>query len=144
MCKALISFTVTNKLMSRTYIYITAAIALLDGLLLWLGLQFMFIPPIFKMARIHSPFLYYQGHILIALAVLLAWFRDWAISRLIWCLQEMHRWISGLLMAGVIGIEGFLHLFNIPHMEGWWLSMLGGSAFFGATASWLHKWKKKS
>lgn len=111
--------------------------------LLWWGFTLLTISPIHKMARIHSPLLYYQGHVLIALAVMLACFHRWVAKKLLWIAQELHRVVSALLMVSVIGIDAMMHVFSIPHMEGWWLPLFGGSAVISSLGAWLHQWQKK-
>ena len=129
--------------MTRGYITALSAVALLDAILLWWGLELLFIPPIYKLARMHSPLLYYEGHILILLSVLLAWCRGWAAEKVMWLCKEIHRWASALMVLGALAIDGSMHLLGIPHIEGWWLPLLGSSAFITGMSAWLHGWRKK-
>ena len=128
--------------MIQTKTYALAAVAITIAALLWWGLEILFIPPIYKLAHENNIFLYFQGHILIAAAVMLAWLRQWAAEKLIWMCQEVHRWVSTLLMFAVVGMEGFMHLLNIPHPEGWWVPIIGGGAA-SASALLLQRRKKK-
>lgn len=120
-----------------------AAIALLVTLLIWWGLKWLDVPPIYRLARVSNPLFFYQGHMLIMLAVLLAWFHRWAAGALLWLCGEVRRWASALMMLGVVMIDGSMHLLSIPHMEGWWLPIFGGSALLTGMSAWLHQWRKK-
>ena len=115
---------------------------LLIGLVVW-GSELLFIPPVIKQARLHSTFWYYQGYLLIAVAILLLCFHRLAIKKIMWIYQEVHRWMSALMMMGVVMIDSSMHLLSIPHMEGWWLPIFGGSAFITGMSAWLHQWRKK-
>ena len=126
----------------KSYIFALCLIALaVFGLFIW-GLQLLTVPKIFLLVQRPYPLFQYQGPLLMGLAITLAWFREWAAEKLIWLCLEMHRMISGLVMAAVIGSEGFMHILNIPHVEGWWIPLLsGGTAVtFGA---WFQKWRKE-
>jgi len=118
-------------------------VALVAGILLWWGVEQLFIPPMYKLARMHNPFLYYEGYILIALSLTIACFHRWAARKLVWAAQEIHRWVSALLMVGVIGIDAMMHVFSIPHMEGWWLPLFGGSAAASVITGWLQRFKHR-
>jgi hypothetical protein len=118
-------------------------IALVDILLLYFGLQFLSAPKAYYLARRHNVFLQYQGQIMILAAVLLAWFHAYVEAKILWLVQEVYRLFSALLVVGVLGIEGLMHMLSIPHMEGWWVAAAGSSAVFGVIGSWFQKWKKK-
>lgn len=125
------------------HIAATSIIALtVIGLFVW-GMQLLTIPKIFMLAQRPYPFFEYQGPFLMALAILLAWFREWAAQKLLWLCLEIHRLASALAMAALVGAEGFMHAFSIPHVEGWWIPLLSGgiAATIGA---WMHQSKKKS
>lgn len=129
--------------MSRSYRLAVLAVALIIALLLWWGLELLFIPPIYKLARMPHPLLYYEGHIAIALAVLMAWFHSRLALGILWLCAALHRAASALLVAGAIGIDAGMHVFSIPHPEGWWISVLGGSAFASGLFSWLERLRRK-
>lgn len=78
------------------------------------------------------------------LAILLAYFHRWAAEKLLWLGEKIHRWISTLLMMGMVGIEAFMHILSIPHLEGWWLPIFGGSAFITGITAWFHDLRSKS
>jgi hypothetical protein len=130
-------------LLAKNNAWALVIVALLDTALVFWGLQILFIPKIYMLARSHNFFLYYEGEILIFLAVALAWFRGWAANRSIWLLQEAHRWISALLMLGVMGIEATMHFLSIPHIEGWWMPIIGSGAFASAITALVQKRKRK-
>ena len=117
-------------------------IFMLSGLLAWRGLTILLLPPIYQLARTQNLLLHYEGHLLVALALVLVLSHRWAVAKILWISQEIHRWISALLMCGVIGIDAMMHVFNIPHMEGWWLPIFGGSAMTSVIAGWLRKLRK--
>jgi hypothetical protein len=111
--------------------------------LVWWGIAWLDVPPIYRLARLNNPILLYQGHILIMLAVVLAWFHRWAANKLLWLAREIHRWVSALMLMAAIVIDSSMHLLSIPHMEGWWLPLLGGSAFMTGITAWFYQWRKK-
>ncbi len=124
---------------SKSHAVALAVVALAIVGLAALGMQFLLAPKIMLIAR---PLFAYEGVLFIALAVLLAWFRDWAAHRLVWLCLEIHRLISTLITAAVIGAEGFMHIFGIPHVEGWWIPLLSGGAA-ATIGAWLQHWRKK-
>ena len=110
--------------------------------LLWWGVTLLNLPPVYRLARMNNPMLHYQGHALIAFAMLLALFYRPAVKSFLWLGREIHRLASVAMMFGVVIIDGSMHLFNIPHMEGWWLPLLGGSTLISSLGAWLHHWRK--
>lgn len=118
-------------------------VALVAGILLWCGVQQLFIPPIYKLAERNNPFLYYEGYIFIGMSATIACFYRCVARQLVRAAQEIHRWIHALLMVGVLGMDAMMHVFNIPHMEGWWLPLLGGSAV-SFMSGLIKKLKRKS
>ena len=129
-------FLITRELLAK------AAIALAVAGLLILGLQFLTIPKIFMLINRPGSILLYEGPVLISLAVLLAWFREWATCKLLWLFEEMHRWLSGIIITAAVSLEGVMHVVGIPHVEGWWIPLIGGGSL--ATLSiWLQKWRKE-
>ncbi len=122
----------------QSHAFALTVIALVIAALLMLGVQLLTVPRVFLLAR---PLFAYEGYALIALAVLLAWFREWAAQKIVWIFLEMHRMISALTVAVALGAEGFMHSVGIPHMEGWWLPLLTGGATATLVAG-MKKWKK--
>ncbi len=120
------------------------AVALLTAVLLWWGMQWLDMPPIYRLARAHSFLLRYQGHIIIASAVLLAWFRQRAALSLDWLAGKLHRWLSALILLSALWMDAAMHIFSIPHIEGWWLPLCGGSAFISGLAAFFPRLRKKS
>jgi hypothetical protein len=104
---------------------------LLSATLLFCGLAFLFTDEI------------YEGQILVFLSVILVCCRNFATRRIIWIAQEVHRLLSTLLMLGVMGVEAAMHFLNIPHLEGWWMPIIGGGAFASVIASFVQKWRRK-
>lgn len=124
---------------SKIHTLALAIVALTIAGFLYLGLQILTAPKIFLLAR---PLFAYEAPVLVSLAVILAWFREWAARKLVWLFMEIHRLVSTLVMAAVIGAEGLMHFFSIPHAEGWWIPLLGGGVAATANA-WLQRWRKK-
>lgn len=108
------------------------------ALLTWLGLKWFALPPIYRLAYTKSPLAPYYGHTLMILAIALAWFHQWAAHFLRWLGGTLHRLLSSLLVIGALGLDATMHLFSIPHLEGWWLPLLSGSAIAGI-GTWLHR-----
>ena len=77
-----------------------------------------------------------------AACVLLCFFRA-ATQRIVWLAQEMHRIVSTLLLMAALGIDGLMHAFSIPHLEGWWLPVLGSGALASAITGWLQKLRRR-
>lgn len=117
-----------------------SAVALLLLVMLWWGLHLAFLPPIYRIAR---PDALLEGYVLLGLSLVLAFFFRSAVERLIWLAQEMHRIISALLVMAALGIDGLMHAFSIPHMEGWWLPLLGSGALATAIVGWLKKFRER-
>ena len=124
-------------------VWAKTVIALVVAALLCAGWKFLILPPIYKLARIQNPLFHYEGYILIIMAVMLTWFYRLAVDKLAWCAQEIHRLVSALLMVSVIGIDVIMHAFSIPHMEGWWLPMFGGSAAASVITGWLQRFRQR-
>lgn len=110
--------------------------------LLVLGLYMLSLPDI-TLFRVWPYYLLPKPEILLGVAVLLAWFRVHAANALIWLGMKAHRWLSTLLMVGVMSADGLLHLFSIPHIEGWWLPLLGSGVAASAINALLHTHKNK-
>jgi hypothetical protein len=120
----------------------TLMVAILTAGLLVLGVQMLTLPKI----TLFSHWPYYmlpKGPIVLILSVLLAWFHKPAAHFLIWLGRKIHRWLSMLLVIAALGADGLLHLFSIPHVEGWWLPLLGSGAAATAIHALLHKHKNE-
>ena len=124
----------------NTYICAKLAVALLLLAMLWWGLHLAFLPPIYRIAR---PDALVEGYVLLGLSLVLLLFFRSAVHRLLWMAQEMHRIVSALLVMAALGVDGLMHAFSIPHMEGWWLPLLGSGALASAIAGWLQKFRAR-
>ena len=129
---------------SRRYLLALTIIAIAVAELLFLGLQSLSAPKLFQLAYRLHPILTHQGPVLVVLAILLAWFHEWAARKLIWLFAELYRWISTAIMLGIMSVEAMMHIFSIPHLEGWWVPLLGGSAIITAVTAWFQKSKPNS
>jgi hypothetical protein len=125
------------------HIIAPSIVALLVATLLWSGLAWLDIPPIYRLARGHYPFFFYQGHLLIVSAALLAWFHGAAAHGIVWIAQKLHRVASAVMVMGFLAIDGGMHLFSIPHIEGWWLPVVSGGAFLTALTAWVQRTRNK-
>ena len=116
----------------------------ISAMLTYSGIKLLLLPPIYQFARSQSTWLYYEGYLFMGLAVVLVLCRRWLIEKLLWLSQEIHRIVSTLLMAGVIGMDVMMHIFSIPHMEGWWLPLFSG-ATVSAISGLVHKvWRTRA
>jgi len=127
---------------TRGYKVALCAIAFMIVGLLWWGVTLLNLPPIYRLARMQNPILNYQSYAVIALALLLAVLHRPVARGILWLGQEIHRLASVAMMFGVVAMDGSMHLLNIPHMEGWWLPLFGGSAVISSLGAWLHQWRK--
>ncbi len=50
--------------------------------------------------------------------------------------------IAALMIFALIGADGLLHVFSIPHVEGWWLSLASSLIAASGISAWLEKYKK--
>lgn len=97
-----------------------------------LGISFLNIPLVYKLTT-NNPLILYKGYLLIVLSLALAWKHRWLESKLTWAVEKIHRALSTILIILALGIDGLMHIFNIPHMEGWWITIIAGSSFL----TWL-------
>ena len=128
---------------TRGYNIALCLIALTTAGLLWWGVTLLNQPQIYRLARMQNTILHYQAHTLIVLALLLALLHRPVARGILWLGQEIHRLASVAMMFGVVVMDGGMHLLNIPHMEGWWLPLFGGSALISSLGAWFHQWRKK-
>lgn len=56
--------------------------------------------------------------------------------------MQVQRWLSALAMLAVVWAEATMHLFNIPHMEGWWVPLLGGG-FISGVVGWVKGYRTR-
>ncbi len=101
-----------------------------------LGVMWLDVPPIYRIAH-HAPFMVYRGYVALGLAALLVCAHRWVIGKMMWLSAQIYRWVSALTMLGVVGIDATMHLLNVPHMEGWWLPLIGGSGLISSSLLWL-------
>lgn len=129
---------------STRYVIATSVIALLVAELLFLGFQTLGRVKLFQLMHVPYRFLGHSGTLLILLASALAWFHEWAARMLVGLVLEVYRRIATFIMLAVIGAEGFMHIFSLPHLEGWWAPLLGSSAIATAVTAWFHRSKSNS
>ncbi len=103
-----------------------------------LGLYMAFLPAI-TLFRVWPYYLLPPPEMVMALGVLVALFHKHAAHGLLWIAAKLHRIFSSLFLIMALGADGLLHVLSIPHMEGWWLSLLGSSALITALSVWVQK-----
>jgi amino acid transporter len=109
-----------------------------------LGISFLNIPLVYKLTT-NNPLILYKGYLLIALSLVLVWKYKWLENKLVWAVEKVHRALSSILIIIALGIDGLMHIFNIPHMEGWWISIIAGSTFLTwLTAGFCSHFAKKT
>ncbi len=120
---------------NRNEITALAFIAFMVIVLLWQAAE----------AQHHAHFPY-QAQLFFALALLLVCFYRRAVQGVLWVCREVYRLLSMALLFVALMIEGGLHLFHIPHVEGWWIPLIGGgAAASGAGAwAWFRQWRKRA
>lgn len=106
----------------------TLSIGLIFVILVW-GISLLNISPIYKITN-NNPIFLYKGHLLILLAIILAFKHQLLENKLIWVADKIHRAISAIAVLGIIGIEGIMHILSMPHIEGWWVSIIASSSLF--------------
>lgn len=144
--KTHICYITTNKAMQNisSLTWAKAAALVLAMGLIALGLYMSSLPPI-TLFRQWPYYLLPEPEIVVALGVILAISFAWAARALLWIFAKLHRIFSSLILVIAMSAEGFMHMFHIPHMEGWWISLVGGSAIIIASCSaWLAKWKGRN
>lgn len=132
------------QLMNRNLLFAHVVIVLLAALLAWWGYAAMHMP---AATLAHEPHdhdtLPYQGEILIAIAAFIFCFQRWLSQKLVWVFQGIYRLASLLMLVTVGGLEGLMHILSIPHMEGWWIPLLGSSALMGGMVAWFKSFKSR-
>lgn len=129
--------------MPRAALFSKIAFVLVVLTLGWLAIEWLDLLPEHEVAgHAHEDASPYLGYLALVLIALLIAFRRVAIQKMQWALERAHRWASMLAMMGVVWIEAAMHLLNIPHMEGWWVPVLGGSSALSASMAWLRAKRK--
>ena len=60
-----------------------------------------------------------------------------------WCGVRLYRWLSAVLFALAMSAESVMHSLGIPHVEGWWMPLLGSSVAVGAMGAYWHRARAK-
>ena len=84
-----------------------------------------------------------RGEIIIAVGIALALLCKQVSHYLLWIGNKLYRVIAALLVVALIGADGLLHVFSIPHMEGWWLSLASSLIAASGVSAWVEKVKKR-
>lgn len=80
-----------------------------------------------------------RAEIVIALAVALGCFSRHAAHYVLWLGLKLYRIAAALMVLALMGAEGLLHVFSIPHVEGWWISLAGSLIAASGIGAWLKK-----
>jgi hypothetical protein len=84
-----------------------------------------------------------RGEIVIAVGIALAVFCKQVSHYLLWLGSKLYRVIAALLVVALIGADVLLHLFSIPHVEGWWLSLASSLIAASGISAWVETVKKR-
>jgi hypothetical protein len=128
---------VSMKKLSQQQWGIGAALGLAVSLFA-LGLYMTFLPAI-TLFRVWPYYLLPPPEVVMVLGILVALFHKHAALGLLWIAAKLHRIFSSLFLIMALGADGLLHVLSIPHMEGWWLSLLGSSVLISALSVWVQK-----
>ena len=122
------------------YFYGALALVLLIAALIGAyGVRLCLLPPIYQATGLYAA---YEGPVLVMLALAMLVLARRLATRLLLLVHELHRLLSALLVMAALAIDGLMHLFNIPHMEGWWIPVVGSGAVLGSVMPWLRQWRK--
>lgn len=124
---------------TRIVLLLTLFIALM---LMTLGLHIMTLPDITRF-RQWPYYILPRGEVLIVAAILLVVFCKPASHYLLWISQKIYRALAALLVFALIGADGLLHVFSIPHVEGWWLPLASSLIAASGVSAWVEKYKKR-
>lgn len=105
-----------------------------------LGLHMVSLPAI-MLFRVWPYYLLPPPLVVMALGIIIALLHRYAALGLLWIAAKLHRIFSSLILILALGVDGLLHMLSIPHIEGWWLSLVGGSAIMTAFSVWCEKHK---
>lgn len=83
-----------------------------------------------------------RGEVLIATATLLALFCKQAALYILWLSNKVYRVVAALSVIALIGVDGLLHVFSIPHVEGWWLPLASSLIAASGISAWIEKYRK--
>ena len=75
-------------------------------------------------------------------ALVRAW--RWLLQSIVKVATKIHGALSALVLLFALSSESVLHALNIPHVEGLWLTLVGGGAVATSLALWLHKHKPRT
>lgn len=84
-----------------------------------------------------------RGEIIITVGIALAVFCKQVSHYLLWLGNKLYRVIAALMIFALIGADGLLHVFSIPHVEGWWLSLASSLIAASGISAWVEKYKKR-
>jgi hypothetical protein len=130
---------VSMKTFTQQQWAVGAALGLAVGLFI-LGLHMAFLSAI-TLFRVWPYYLLPSPQVVMISSVLIVLLHKYAALGLLWIAAKLHRIFSSLLLIVALGADGLLHVLSIPHMEGWWLSLLGSSALITALSVWVQKHK---
>lgn len=116
--------------------------ALLGLPLGWVAYLWLDVTRIESLAHADDLVFVYRGYAAMLIALVLVCFNRQIVNGAVWISERMYRWISMLTVLGVIWMEAAMHMLNIPHVEGWWMPIIGGGSALSASMAW-RKIKRK-
>lgn len=127
------------KKLSQQQFAMSAALGLAVSLFA-LGFYMAFLPAI-TLFRVWPYYLLPPPEVMMVMGIIVALFHKCASLGLLWIAAKLHRIFLSLILIFALGADGLLHVLSIPHIEGWWLSLLGSSALITALSVWVQKYK---
>jgi hypothetical protein len=79
------------------------------------------------------------AELMLCFVVALAWFRAAAAQLLLRATLKITHGLSALIVVLAMSSEGFMHALSIPHVEGWWLPLIGSGALATYLSVWFYK-----
>ncbi len=97
-------------------------------------------PKVLMFGQKPSMFKSLLGPLLLVASVAVAWFRHEVEAVFVWVASKTQRLLVAIGSAALIAIEFLLHIFSVPHIEGWWMMLLSAIPFVGVL---IHRIRKK-
>ncbi len=118
---------------------VTLLVALI---LVGLGLYMLTLPDIVRF-RQWPYYVLPRGEAIVVIGGLLALLCEQAAIYLLWISHKIYRVIAALLVFALMGADGLLHVFSIPHVEGWWLPLASSLVAASGISAWVENYKKR-
>lgn len=115
---------------------------LIASILMALGLYMLTLPDI-VLFRQWPYYILPRSEMLVTAAILLGVFCKPASHYLLWISHKIYRIVAALVVFALVGADGLLHLFSIPHVEGWWLPLASSLIAASGISAWVEKYKQR-